>query len=180
VGGAVVAGGVLVGLAACAVLEQPAGAVWPTLRKPGRENLALAEPVRRLARGGPVAALDTSLNPYFPILLHAELDWSLRYPFLFQLPALYADVPPDARSVPYRSPRDRGAIEQELVDALVEDLRAHPPSLVLVRRAPQYRMRNQHFDIVAWLERDPRFSELWRSYECVQRLPGHDIWIRRP
>lgn len=136
--------------------------------------------LRDLAAGGPIAALDTSLWPYFPLVNYADLEWSLRFPFLWPLPGILRERAPSGDAgPPVRGGAPRSERERLLLEALVEDMERRPPTLVLVKRGRLFGVADRDVDILEWFLADERFAEIWRSYAKVAEFPGIALYRRR-
>ena len=113
----------------------------------------------------PVAAFSTSMYPTFPTILEADADWSLRWPYLWTLPALVGDQGAQVAATRFR-------------DRLLADLEATQPALVMVdvRPDPQglRHLEAGAFDMLAWLEADPSFERFWADYDKVRMLTSRD------
>jgi hypothetical protein len=136
----------------------------------------LAARLRPLIKNGTFAALDTGIEPYFPLLNTADLHWSLRFNCLWPLPGIYAERP---ASGSYYTPAQRGWAEQFLVEALVEDLRRSTPDVIAVAQPPLYRMVDARFDALQWLLQEPRFAEFWQQYAFAFALPDRVVYARK-
>lgn len=156
----------LTALTAGALLERHGGGVrW---EKPHRAWLTHVEQVQALADGGPVLALDTDIAPYYPILNVTGLPATSRLACLWPLPGLRQT--------------DHGTgerIERELRDGLIQDFARRPPQLVIVGLPPLF-MMEPTFDLLAWLQLDPRFARSWEDYEHVLSVDGRAFFRRRP
>lgn len=118
----------------------------------------------RVERDGAVLVLSTNVWPGFPAVLYANVRWASRFPSLWFLPGLYEDVEA-AAPFPYRSWAEMGPLERWHLDAVVEDFARQPPQLVMVDRVPvQPGFGIKPFDLLAYLDQDPRFHALWCGY----------------
>jgi hypothetical protein len=151
---AVLAAGLLA-LTAVAVLERaPRGGV--RLATADAATVSYLAALRELGTAGPVLVLDTSVAPHFPALLCARLAPVARLPCLWPLPAIARDSGEATR-----------AAEAALRDALLADWRRRPPALVVVKRAPAFRLQGD-FDLRAWLLQDERFAALLQGFRLVR------------
>jgi hypothetical protein len=158
--------------------------VWSTLRgqaawrSAGSDGplAALARVVDEQAPGGSILFFSSRLRWAFPLVNHAELEWTSRFPSLWLAPSilrLRASGDPDAAA---RADR----IEDYLRRAIAEDLERRPPDLVFVDVAPRKPfLRDVTFEFIPWLSRDPRFARLWSGYERVRRAGSYEVFKRR-
>jgi hypothetical protein len=77
----------------------------------------------------------------------------------------------------YRPPETQGPEERAFFAALVDELVATPPLVVAVETT----VRKQgfgllSFDFIDYFAADPRFAELWRGYELVERVGPIEIY----
>ncbi|HSG50279.1 MAG TPA: hypothetical protein VLA43_20805, partial [Longimicrobiales bacterium] len=93
---------------------------------------ALRSVVSEHGAGLPIAVLSTTLASAFPLVPAAGVRSSLRWGSLPWLPALYAGEIGTGRVVKPDTLQAGWALEQKLNRAVVEDLLAHPPGLIIV------------------------------------------------
>ena len=139
--------------------------------------LTLAE---RHAPSGSVAALSTNLAAAFPLVYLIEGRWGLRYNALWPLPALYDPQPRGReRPFPYRAPTAMSAPERRFFTAVVEDLIASRPELLIIDHRPPGRVL-AGFDYLEYFGQDPRFRALLQEYEPVAQPRLYTVYRRLP
>ena len=71
-------------------------------------------------------------------------------------------------------------IQRYLMDAVVSDISARPPALIIVdtRRDKPY-FGGMEFDYIDFFKTDPRFAEIWRHYERLDDYEGFAVFIHR-
>jgi hypothetical protein len=146
-----------------------AGIELRTMTKSPIAGMELLPIVKSHAAGKYLACLSTSVVYPFPVVNYAGARWGLRFPSLWLLPAAYRGVAaPPGGSFPYHPRAEMGAPERYTVDAVVEDLRAHPPAIILVdRHIDQQGMGVNGFDYLDYFGHDPRFAEIIARYDSL-------------
>jgi hypothetical protein len=133
--------------------------------------------MKRYAPGGTLLVLATTLYG-FPLVNHAELEWTLRTSCLWQLPAVRRA----------RAGRTKGQlslsrareIDRYVRKTLLEDMRERPPDVVFVHRARfKQGLGGIQLDFLEYLGTDPAFAELWLEFEYVDRHGWIDVYARR-
>ena len=130
----------------------------------GQFRQAVIELINRYAEGPGqfFYALSTHPFPGFPTASYVSAEWSGRAATQFAIPAFarldeVQDSERKARIVA------AAGVQREIV---IEDLRRHPPEVVLVERS-RFRlgMSGRYFDDLAFYLMDPDFAEIWNRYE---------------
>ena len=143
----------------------------------------LLSAVEAQAQGRPVFTLSSYLWVSFPIVNRAGSAWSSRFPCLWLLPgALLGLESPEAARDPALRARYE-ALKRYTLDAVVEDLRAGDPGLIVVDRRPDPRFKSLEFDYVAFFTQDPRFAAIWANYRHAERVESegigpYDLYVR--
>jgi hypothetical protein len=151
-------------------------------RASGRPLGAGAEIARAVARHGSrvIWLPASSVDPAFPAVNHAGVEWASRFSCLWPLPAvILAQVRPEAGAGAERGARlDR--IRRWVMTAIVEDLERMPPDLIFVPHEPDnLAFRGYGFDFRTLFSRDPRLAEIWSRYVWVESTPSLDVYARR-
>ena len=133
-----------------------------------------AQKITHYAKGGPVAAFDTTVMP-MQAVNEARAPWALPLPLLMQLPAMYAQTPAH-----YRRPEDMPSAERFFFDKTVAAMLAQKPSLVLVNKRMISSQTKPYmaFDYVAYFNTDPRFADLWKSYRLAEDDGTYLFYVR--
>lgn len=145
---------------------------------------ALLPVVTAHAKGAPIYVLSSYLWVAFPMVNLAGAEWPSRFPCLWLLPgALHGLNAPEAGRDPALSAR-YAAMERYTIDAVVEDMTAGAPALIIVDRRPDPRFDGLDFNYVVYFSQDARFAAIWQEYRWVQSVEGegvgpYDIYLRR-
>lgn len=139
----------------------------------------LAELVRKRAERKRIAVLSTHLGHAFPLVNVTSTEWGLRYPSLWMLPGLYASAADTGDLPAYHRPAEQSHYERAVVRAVINDLRDHPPQLILVDRSwrtggPD----SKPFDFVEYFSQEPAFRTFFRGYTLVAQRGGMAIYER--
>jgi hypothetical protein len=116
----------------------------------------------------------------FPAINRAGVDWSSRFS-AFYLPAAVVRQRRGDAQVPLRLTAERAEeIDRFLRNAVVEDLRARPPSLILIDHVKRRKVfAGVPFEFLDYLLEDPRFAEIWAEYEPISKVGRFDAAVRR-
>ncbi len=170
------------GLLAAAVLLAAGAEDWRRMaRHPYHlpELLSLAE---RHAEGGVIATLSTKVQTGFPLAYYVDAAWGLRLNALWHLPGLYEPSERRRSPFPYRAPpgtsagRTQGPLEHRFFRAVVDDLTARPPAMLVVDRygpGPGHR----GFDFMAYFGQAPRFRALMRGYRVAAMVGDYAVLV---
>jgi hypothetical protein len=104
---------------------------------------------------GSFQVLTSAGTPGFPFAVETGHDWASRFGCLMLLPGIVAAETRGATSrweAPFRQ-------------AVAEDLASFKPPLIFVQ-TEQLPGLPRHFDVLAWLLRDPRFAAQWAHYRA--------------
>ena len=157
-----------------AASRQAAGLLRPQPSVPP----ALVALVKAEASGQPIFVLSTSIWPAFPLVNVTAATWPYRYPFLWPLPAFYGRRS-TGQAGGYRRPEEQGPLERTFVGAVVDDLAAHPPRLLIVDRSPRKQaLEGRAFDYVEYFSLSPRFASLFSRYRRVGAVGPFDVYAQ--
>jgi hypothetical protein len=136
--------------------------------------------VRAHAAGETIAVLSTDVGAAFPLVNYSGADWGLRYNSLWLLPGLYADRSSDSNDVvQFRDRSEMGTIEREFFDAVITDMRAHPPKLLIIDRTIDMQgFRGRRFDLVEYFRQDRRFAMMFDNYDSVATVDSRVVLKR--
>ena len=135
------------------------------------------------ARGTSIYVFSSYLWVSFPVVNRAGLAWPSRFPCLWLLPGtLLGLASPEAARDPALRARYED-LKRYNLDAVVADLRAGDPGLIMVDRRPDPRFKDLEFDYVDFFTQDPRFAAIWANYRHVERVEGegigpYDLYVR--
>jgi hypothetical protein len=140
----------------------------------------ITEVTLRRGRGGAIWLPASSVDPAFPAVNYAGVEWASRLSCLWPLPAVI-----QARSG--RAPdTDPGrlarldTISRTLVAMVVEDLERAQPELIFISRVREnLGLSGLGFDFLAFFERKPRFARLWSQYAWVEDTPSFRVYARK-
>ena len=110
----------------------------------------------------------------------SEAQWSSRFCCLWLLPGLYS--PQERASTPfaYREREEMGELERYLVDAVVEDLKSQPPTLLFVDQSPNRQgFGRSQIDYLEYFLRDPRFASLFENYRNLGEVGPYRVYKRK-
>jgi hypothetical protein len=143
--------------------------LYQGLKGGGDDRLALLPVVREHADGKYIMVLSTDVGRAFPLVNYSGSRWASRYNSLWLLPGLYADATTDSSGiVHYRDRVAMSAIEQLFTEAIIQDLAAHPPALLIVdRNSDMQGFRGRRFDFIDYFSNDARFRQLLRDYDSL-------------
>ena len=186
--GAIAAGATAFALTAGMLLAAPSG-IGETLREGGEWRAGrrsgpvgeIAEVTLRRGHGGAIWLPASSVDPAFPAVNYAGVEWASRFSCLWPLPAvIQAQARPSTgtRSGPAASASPR--IARWLVAAVAEDLERTKPELIFVSRTREnLALPGIGFDFLAYFEREPRFAKLWSRYAWVEDTPSFRVFARQ-
>lgn len=140
----------------------------------------MAELVQKRAQGEPIVVLSSANFPAFPLVNYTGARWPLRFNALWFLPSLYpAGTSGEQRPI-YRSRVDMGKTERFLFDAVVSDLLAMPPGLVIIDLSTiKPGFGKSRFDYIDYLSQDAQFRDLWSTYDYLENVGSYGIFLRR-
>jgi len=141
---------------------------------------ALTRAVRERAEGKPIWVMSSSIDPAFPVVNLSGARWSSRFCCVWLAPGLYSADEKATRPFPYRSRDEMSELERFQMDAVIEDLEAAPPTLLIVDNHPHKQAWGpSDFQFLAYFRRDPRFAALLRQYRPVERIGTFQIYERK-
>ncbi len=138
--------------------------------------------VQQHAEGKNVILFSTTLDPQFPLVNYAGVDWSSRYPELWFLPHFYAGVSVRTDGTfPYHTPSEMGSLEREFFGNVIADLLNKPPELLMSNIAEgRYPMERSRFSFIDYYTMDPRFATLFAEYRLIATINHFAIYKRQP
>jgi hypothetical protein len=104
---------------------------------------------------GSFQVLTSAGTPGFPFAVETGHDWASRYGCLMLLPGIVAA---EARG-------ETSRWEAPFRQAVADDMASFKPPLIFVQ-TEQLPGLPRHFDVLAWLLRDPRFAAQWAHYRA--------------
>ena len=132
--------------------------------------------VERYARNGSIAILGSNVWPGFPLVNYSRVAWSSRFPTLWLLPGTMQKRSSGDAS----NPALLDEMESFTRDAVVADLSAQPPDLIIV---DDREMKSYYgvvpFDYLDYFSADARFARIWSDYVWVAEEVDFDIYRRR-
>lgn len=141
-------------------------AIHGSARSPFADNLTPI--VQRIAPTGSLYAFTSHVWVSFPLVAKTGLDWASRFPAQWLLPGIINGL--QAADASDSDIRQRlKTVERFTIDAVIGDLTANRPDIVLVDLDNPY-FDGPPFDYIGYFERDPRFRELWRGYVKVEEF----------
>ena len=171
------------GLAPLAVAALIASLLVKPLFNPGNHNnLAdrLLPIVRQHAAGSSIYAFSSNTWVGFPLVLYAEVEWSSRFPHLWPLPGLELRRRSAGAGSDPQSEAILEEIERFTLDAVIADLKAQPPALIVVDARADKSWYTAPFDFIDYFSMDPRFVEFWAHYEKIDDVFGFQVYRRCP
>ncbi len=132
--------------------------------------------VARHAAGGSITTFTTNVSLSFPLVNYAGVGWSSRLSTQWLLPGAVRK-------------RQAGGGETNLLldeieryarDAVIADLTARPPDLVIVdKRERKSYFGGLAFDYIDYFSADPRFAAIWAGYEWIGDEGDYRLYRRR-
>lgn len=138
--------------------------------------------VRQHAGRHGMSVLSWSIASAFPLANSAGVEVTSRFPSLWSLGALYwAEVRSDA-PIGYRSESAMGPLERYVNDAVIADLRAGEPGVLLVLRpGPDRRQWGlRRLDFLGYFQRDTRFAAWFQRYRFLAQVGEYWVFVRAP
>ena len=136
--------------------------------------------VRQHAAGSAIYVFSSNTWTGFPLVVYAGVEWSSRFPALWTLPGLKIRQAAVERRPDDDSGRRLKEIEAFTIEAVVADLNARPPALVVVDARPEKPWYPAPFDFIEYFSQDPRFVAFWRHYRRVDESHGFVVYRRCP
>jgi hypothetical protein len=163
-----------------AALLSAASAAFGWAGEPRSLVRALTRVVRERAAGEPIWVMSSSINPAFPVVNLSGASWSSRFCCVWMAPGLYSAEEKATRPFPYRDRDEMTELERFQIDAVIEDLEAAPPRLLIVDNHPHKQAWGQSdFQFLAYFRRDPRFARLFLQYRPVGPVGPFQIYERK-
>lgn len=134
----------------------------------------LTKMLREEPPGTPVMFLSSSIFPAFPVINYTQVRFAQRLPFLWPVPAFYAD------GEPMRSPEKMAPAERFALDTVVEDLTRWKPRIVVVdERVQKQGFRDNSFDYLVYYNQDERFRLEWENYQLSSIAGSYKVYRRQ-
>ena len=170
----------LVGAYATVVMGVASLAAWGPGSPPRSVLTELVRVVQSNAWRQPIYLMSTSVTPAFPLVNLSGARWSSRFCCLWLLPGFYSAEERATRPFPYHSREDMSELERYLVNAVVADLEAAPPALLIVDVSPQKQaFRTSAFEFLSYFRRDPRFAAIFSEYSELSPVGSYRVFRRR-
>jgi hypothetical protein len=138
--------------------------------------------VRRDAAGGSVAVLSWSIASAYPLAIEAGVPVASRFPSLWSLGAVYWGAVRSDSPLRYHERAEMGSLERYVNDAVVQDLEAGRPRVLLVLR-PGLDRREwglRRIDFLSYFLRDRRFQSLFERYRYSAQVGEYWVFTRLP
>lgn len=111
-----------------------------------------------------IYSLSSTLRVGFPLVTHAHLQWSSRFPALWILPGVIRGKATASGEALQKIIK----IEKYHTDAVIEDLTKFNPEFVIVDvRTDKTHYDGIPFDFIDYFSKDIRFKTLWSNYHKV-------------
>jgi hypothetical protein len=132
-------------------------------------------------RAGDGSILRLGYEDNFPLMDQAGGRWTMRFPNLWFVQAVYAEQLATSRRLEYRSPAHMPVAERWCFDAVVDDFVRKRPSLLMVIRPhpPGVTGSVTRLDYLAYLSQDPRFVTALQDYDFTGNVGGYFVFQRR-
>lgn len=157
-------------------------ASFPVWGRGGPQRSLLTELIGAVEDHGwrrPLYLMSSSTTPSFPLVNLTGARWSSRFCCLGVLPGFYSDEERASQPFPYRARDEMSERERYVVDSVVFDLQASPPTLLIVERRPdEWAFPSSGFDYLDYFRRDPRFTDFLREYRPVKTVGPFRIYRR--
>jgi hypothetical protein len=154
-----------------------------TTRPSGIEQVVALDEIIRTARAESVAVLSmrTILFPAFPAVNYSGARWVMRHHSMWFLPGLYADqMEGEVGEIPGRATGQMDPLESRFFDAIVSDLCAEPPRLLVIEPPlPKTAGNPPSIDLLAYYRQDPAFARMTDAYRFHSRFGPFDAYLRR-
>lgn len=136
--------------------------------------------VRQHAGRSPIYIFSTNVSAAFPLITYSDAQWSSRFPTLWLLPGLVRKASMVGSNGAQVDGTILAEIKRYLIDAVVSDISARPPALIIVdtRRDKPY-FGGMEFDYVNFFKTDPRFAEIWPHYKRLGEYVGFTVFIHQ-
>ena len=142
----------------------------------------LVQLVRARAAGESVYVMSYHLRSAYPLINYSGARSASRFPQLWILAAEYIDELKSSGPLVYHAAREMSTSERYLNQAVLDDLRAHSPKLLVVFRHARDLPVNglRRLDYVAYFARDPRIARILQDYQLVAELGDYLVYQRVP
>jgi hypothetical protein len=142
----------------------------------------LVRTVRENAQGRSIFVFSFHIGSAYPLINYSGVRSASRFPQLWILAAAYRDQLESERELRYNRPENMSAGERYLNEAVLADLRANQPQLLLVLRNARDMAMNgyRRLDYIAYFERDARFRKIFAQYERIGYIGEYALYRRVP
>ena len=139
----------------------------------------MADYIREHASDGSVLRL--SYEDSFPLIDQASGRWTMRFPNLWFVQALYADQLGSKEQIRYRPPSQMTDPERWCFEAVIDDFLRERPSLLTVIRPnlPGVTGLPTRLDYLTYFSQDRRFAAALEAYEFIGVVAGYSVFQRR-
>jgi hypothetical protein len=135
--------------------------------------------VSERAHGEAIWFMSTSVTPAFPVVNLTGARWASRFCCVSFVAGVYTPEEKAARPFPYHDPEDMTELERFQLDAVMEDLEADPPKLILIDENPyKQAFGKSDFRFLSFFRRDERFADFFMQYRQVDRIGTFHIYER--
>ena len=140
----------------------------------------LVRVVEKAAPAGSIVAYSTEIYPGFPLASITGVEWSSRFGHLWLIPGSYTELEKRTQPFPYHDPDAMGPLERFGLDAVVEDLEANLPTLIIFDRSSKKQGfgRETAFDFEEYLAQDPRFADILSDYRLYADVAEFRVFRR--
>ena len=140
----------------------------------------LTEWVEPQIAGKNVLVLSMGMFPWYSVIAGAGAKSTGSLWFLKYLPAAYAAEKGSSLAPTYHTPERMGEDERFYHEAIIRDFEVSPPEVVIVSTGIHHpAMPGTPFDILRYLQGDPRFEARWREYAPFFTTPEFAFFSRR-
>jgi hypothetical protein len=143
------------------------------------ELLKRLEPYRSKA----IFIFTPNMSNNFPLVNYLDVHWSSRFPALW----MFGGAVEARRQISQGTKRNVtiiDEIERYNIDAVVSDLLAYPPDVIIINTAigPIVNQAGgeKSYDYISYFSADERFPEFWRNYQKSHSAKRYDLYTRSP
>jgi hypothetical protein len=151
------------------------------LDRPREEQLdRMVALVRRHAAGEPVLVLSYHIESSYPLINYSSARSASRFPQLWILPAEYFDALHEPAPLRFRPQQTQSPAERYLREAVVSDLEASDPKLIIVLRHARDIPENglRRLDYLTYFRQDPRFADRMDRYQWLADVGEFTVFER--
>lgn len=143
--------------------------------------------VREYAANKPIYIFSIYVRPSFPLINHSGSLWTVRFPCLWPLPAMYyGDYSLKGNEINYHYPDRMGDTERFVMESVISDLEKNQPELLIfdqrgfIHKNADSLFIEPHmvnFDFIKYFAQNDQFIELLRDYNFIGNVDCY--WIYR-